>query len=203
MRKAFFTLVFILSGLSLTMAQTEKGRWMVGASVGSLSYSSQNGYRSFSTSVSPSAGYFVATNLVVGTGIPFSLSTSKYYNPSGDAHARNVSIGLSPYVRYYIGERKLKPYVGLAYAYSQTDQQTESGGQTNKANGSASSVTPTLGIVYFINRTVALSAGLSYVWDRYKSAYVAYDANGNRVDAPVATSTYLSLGIGFQIFLGK
>lgn len=203
MRIIVFTLAFMMMGLSAVMAQTEKGSWMVGADIGNFSYSSQNGYRSFSASVAPSAGYFVAPNLVVGTGLPFSLSTNKYYNPSGDAHARNISIGLSPYIRYYVGERKLKPYVGVSYAYSRTSQRRESGGQIDTGSGSTSSLLPSLGVAYFINRAVALQAGLTYVWDRYKSAYVAYDANGNQIDVPVATSTYLSLGIGFQIFLGK
>ncbi len=203
MKILYFTLTLLLTGLSSVVAQTEKGRWMVGASVGNFSYSAQNGNKSFAGSISPSAGYFVANNLVVGTGIPLGLSTNNYYDPTGEIHASTINMGVSPYVFYYFGSSKLKPYVGVSYTYSKTEHRIRSGSQTNTDNGYTSSVIPTVGVAYFINRTVALSAGLNYVWDRYKTAYAVYDVSGNPIETPVSTSKYLSLGIGFQIFLGK
>lgn len=203
MKTVFFTLALVVAGFSTSIAQTEKGRWTVGAQVGNFQYSTQNGYSAFSGSISPSVGYFVANNLVVGTGIPFSYSKNHYRNPNGDVHNRNTSVGLSPFVQYYFGTAKLKPYIGLSYSYQKSDQRTEQDYQTLKSAGFTSSVTPTVGVAYFINRSVALNAGLNYVLSRFRNDTPAYDASGNPVDQPTYTSKYLSLDLGFQIFLGK
>ncbi len=203
MKTIVFTLALVLSGFLVVMAQTEKGRWTVGAQVGNFQYSTQNGYNSFSGSLSPSAGYFLANNLLIGAGVPLSLTTNKFSNPSGDVLYKSTEIGLSPYVRYYVGSGKLKPYVGVSYAYSMTRQRTDMDYQTLKTSGFTSSVIPTVGIAYFINRSVALNAGLNYVWSRFGNGTQAYDVSGNPIEKATYTSKYLSLGIGFQIFLGK
>ncbi|WP_158500540.1 outer membrane beta-barrel protein [Spirosoma radiotolerans] len=203
MKTIVCTLAFVLLGFSAVIAQTEKGRWTVGAQVGNFQYSTHNGYNSFSGSISPSAGYFVANNLVVGTGVPLSLNTSKYYNSNGEVHYRSTGIGLAPYVRYYVGSNKLKPYVGVSYTYSSTRQRSEMGYQTLKSGGFTSIVSPSIGVAYFINRSVALSAGLNYVWERYNNGNQFYDASGNPIENTTSTSKFLSLTIGFQIFLGK
>ncbi len=203
MKTIVFTLAFVLSGFSAVMAQTEKGRWTVGARVGNFQYSTQNGYSSFSGSLSPSAGYFVANNLLIGAGVPLSLTINKLSSSTGNVLNKSTGIGLSPYVRYYVGSSKLKPYVGVSYTYSTTRQRTDMGYQTLKTGGFTSSVIPTVGIAYFINRSVALNAGLNYVWDRFDSGNQAYDASGNPIEKTTYTSKYLSLDIGFHIFLGK
>ncbi|GAB3779254.1 hypothetical protein GCM10028818_29520 [Spirosoma horti] len=203
MKSIVCTLAFIVLGFSTVKAQTEKGRWMVGAQVGNFQYSTQNGYNSFSGSLSPSAGYFVANNLLIGTGVPLSLTTNNYSGPGGDVRNRSTGIGLSPYVRYYVGSNKLKPYVGVSYAYSSTRQRTDMGYQTLKSNGFTSTVSPTVGVAYFINRSVAINVGLNYIWTRFDNGSPGYDGSGNPIENITSTSKYLSLSIGFQIFLGK
>ncbi|AKD54284.1 hypothetical protein SD10_04540 [Spirosoma radiotolerans] len=77
------------------------------------------------------------------------------------------------------------------------------GYQTLKSGGFTSIVSPSIGVAYFINRSVALSAGLNYVWERYNNGNQFYDASGNPIENTTSTSKFLSLTIGFQIFLGK
>ncbi|MFD2569770.1 outer membrane beta-barrel protein [Spirosoma soli] len=199
MKRLLLIMSLLITSISAVTAQTEKGRWTVGVSVGNFQYSSQNNYHSFSGSLSPSAGYFFAKNLVVGTGLPLSLSTNKYQS----IKASNSGIGLSPFVRYYFGDAKLKPYVGLSYAYSKTWQRNTGGGQDYKGEGYTSSLSPSVGLAYFINNNVALNAGLGYVHSRFKSASGYFDVTGQPIDSPASTSNYFSLGIGFQIFFGK
>jgi len=203
MKAILFTLALLVTTISTSLAQTEKRRWTVGAQVGDFYYSTQNGYTSFSGSLSPSAGYFVANNLVVGTGVPLSLTTNKLADPNGDVRNTSTSIGLSPYVRYYVGSHKLKPYVGLSYAYSSTKRRADMGYQTLKSGGFTSTVSPTIGAAYFINRSVAINAGLNYIWERFNNGSTVYDVNGNLIEDTTFTSKYLSLSIGFQFFLGK
>lgn len=203
MKTIVLTITLFVTTIAMSWAQTEKGRWTVGAQVGNFQYSTQNGYTSFSGNLSPSAGYFVANNLLVGTGVPLSLTTNNYANPNGAVSDRSTGIGLSPYVRYYIGSNKLKPYVGVSYAYSSTRRRTDMGYQTLKASGFTSTVSPTIGAAYFINRSVAINAGLNYIWTRFNNGTTVYDVNGNPIGDITSTSKYLSLNIGFQIFLGK
>ncbi|QHV97260.1 porin family protein [Spirosoma endbachense] len=200
MKKISSGLVLLLFFSSLaTMAQTEKGRWTIGAQVGNFQYSTQNEYYSFSGSLSPYAGYFVAKNLTIGAGIPLSLATHKYY----DYHSNNTGIGISPNVRYYFGNANLKPYAGLQYSYSRTHQRTRTGSQDTDANGFASSFSPSIGLAYFLNHTVALNIGLNYIWQRYNSGNQNYDVDGKPVDSQTATSKYAMVAIGFDLFFGK
>jgi outer membrane protein W len=199
MKKISLWLVLLLFSSLTTMAQTEKGRWTVGAQVGNFQYSAQNEYYSFSGSLSPAVGYFFANNLVVGAGVPLSLATNKY----DSNHSTSTSIGLSPYVRYYFGNANLKPYAGLSYSYARTHQRIKTGNRDNDVNGFTSNFSPVVGLAYFLNHTVALNIGLSYVWQRYNSGNQNYDVNGNPVDMQTATSKYATLNIGFDLFFGK
>ena len=49
----------------------------------------------------------------------------RYANPeSVKFDVTNIQYGVSPFVRYYIGSARLKPYVGVAYSYSKTHSKT-------------------------------------------------------------------------------
>jgi outer membrane protein len=116
------TLISLVFGLMIALeasAQTEKGRWTVGAQVGNFTYQKEElDYRNISGSLTPSAGCFINNGLVIGTGIPFSFSSTKFGQLFGNYdNLRQVgtSIGLSPFLRYYVGSAKLKPFVGIAY----------------------------------------------------------------------------------------
>ena len=93
MKKILFASLFLLTQITL-WAQTEKGRWTAGVSIGSITYQTAEAGHSFAASLNPSLGRFVATNLLVGTGVPFSLSSSKYANSSIGYSTNNV---LAPY----------------------------------------------------------------------------------------------------------
>lgn len=204
MRTSLYTLLLVTASLSLAAAQTEKGRWTVGTQVGSLTYLDQgtSHYKSFSASLTPLAGYFIANGLLLGTGVPLSFSRQ---TSSGLTNKYTTSgIGLSPFVRYYFGPSVLKPYVGLSYSYvrNNSNYKTQLGDVSGK--GYSSSLTPTVGITYFLNRNVALNAGLNYTILTSETPYVYFSSQ------PTATiinskSDYksLSLSIGFQLFFGK
>lgn len=192
---------------TLAKAQTEKGRWMVGAQVGDFQYSDQNRQKIFSGSLTPTAGYFVAKNLLVGAGVPLSLSTNSYYgirypDPTFvKFEVTNTQYGVSPFVRYYIGSAKLKPYVGVAYSYSKTHSQTmASSALLQKSEGYSSAIVPGLGIAYFISRSVALNAGLNYSIQKDQDNILAPQS---AISTFTSDFKSLSLGIGFQFFFGK
>jgi outer membrane protein len=152
MKTFLISLIFSLMMSLGASAQTEKGRWTVGAQIGNFTYQKPaGGSRSFSGSLAPSAGYFVANGVVVGTGIPFSFSSTKLGQAFGNydnLRQNQTAIGLSPFVRYYVGSAKLKPFVGLAYSYSRTvikNKTDTGGGAESKSSGYTTALTPTLG----------------------------------------------------------
>jgi outer membrane protein len=203
MKKGFFTLVALLVASSMTQAQTEKGRWLLGAQVGSGSYQDQGSNRSFSLDLAPSGGYFVVNNLLIGARLPLGFDrsrTSGFPNPTSPQKTTSTSYGLGPLVRYYIGEGKVKPYVGASFTYGRSTTRREQDTQFLDQKASYTQISPTLGVTYFVTRNVALNAGVSYDLSRYK-----YDISGSssRPGTFTATNKAFSLDIGFQILFGK
>lgn len=197
MRKSIAILFILIMGGTLAQAQTEKGRWTVGAQVGSLSYSSSGEpykTRNFSLSLSPSVGYFVAKNLAVGTSLPVSYLTygSTLQGSSARSKLNATSLGLGPFIRYYIGSAKLRPFANASYTYSYFWQNSTdaSMGQESKSHFNYSSYTVGVGAAYFINNTVSLDASLNYG--------DTLDKNRNSLSNGSTT-----LNVGFRLFFGK
>ncbi|WP_460985256.1 outer membrane beta-barrel protein [Spirosoma fluminis] len=204
MKKILLTAVFLCIVSWVASAQTETGRWMVGVSVGSLTYQDQpsTGYKTFSVSLSPSAGYFVMDNLLVGTGLPLSVSTSKTDNPGLLLKTTTTGIGLAPFVRYYFGESKLKPYIGVSYSYTANHYTYKT--RLDKASGSGhtSLLVPGIGLAYFINRNIALNAGLNYTIQTTQTPYIQLAPAPTIINSS-SDFKLITLGVGFQLFLGN
>jgi outer membrane protein len=147
-------------------------------------------------------GYFIRNNLLIGMGLSLALNSS---HPFDLLDKRQVGIGPAPFVQYYIGASNLKPYLGVAYSYSYDQYRykfpTAGGSSTRK--GYSETLTPTLGLAYFLNERVALNTGLSY---NFRTRTV----NAPNVITPQtilvtseSESQFLSVGFGIQVFLGR
>lgn len=206
-------LILLATSIALPLiskAQTEKGRWTMGAQIGNLSYANQNEGHSLSISATPSAGYFVTDGLALGMGIPVDINTqnSVVSIANYSSKSNSLSIGLSPFVRYFIGQSKLKPYLGISYSYSRSNSNSRrtdiSGIYSSESKGKSTVLIPTLGLIYFINQHLGLSAGLNY--------NINHDDQTGTISEPTSPASpssyssdykYLSLGIGFQLFIGQ
>ncbi|GAB3281237.1 hypothetical protein GCM10027347_56740 [Larkinella harenae] len=164
MKKAALAVLLLTTSLS-TMAQTEKGRWIIGAQVGDFSYQKlryEQGHSS-GMDLTPTVGYFLAKNLLLALAVPYKVqkTNSEYvYND-----ALNRQIGIGPAVRYYLGKAKVKPFLGFSYSYQWgKDRQAEYGPPVNVMviKVFTSTFSPNVGVAYFIHRNVALNAGLNY-----------------------------------------
>ena len=106
-------------------SQTERGRWLVGAgsSVGFTSekstYTSSDGstseskYRSLQ--ISPSVGYFLFKNLSLGLSIQFTHARSE--SLGYDSWSRDNKYLIAPFLAYYIGNGRLKPFFSASYGF--------------------------------------------------------------------------------------
>lgn len=210
MKAIVISMVIALALPSMSKAQTEKGRWTVGAQAGNFTYQKQqNDYRTLTGNLTPSAGYFVANGLAVGTGVPLGFSSTKYgqaYTNFFNLRQIGSSVGLAPFVRYYLGAGKLKPFVGMAYSYIRTTSKYKTdtaGGSESKIKGYTTALVPSVGLVYFINSTLGLAINADYNINHveYNTVQTSpYTPGPSRADYD---SKSLSLGIGFQLFLGR
>ena len=117
-----------------------------------------------------------------------------------------TGIGLSPFIRYYFGASALKPYAGLSYSYVRNGNRFETPFGDASGKGYSTNLSPTIGIAYFINRNIALNAGLNYNIQTNETSYL--QLVGSPQPTPAVTTTKsdyksLSLSIGFQLFFGK
>ncbi|MVM35286.1 outer membrane beta-barrel protein [Spirosoma sp. HMF4905] len=199
MKNVVCLVLLLLIQLSVK-AQTEKGRWNAGVSIGSFSYQKYDYGNTFSGSINPTVGYFVASNLLVGTGIPVSHTSQNYSAPGYIQNGKTTTIGVSPFARYYVGSSKLKPYIGLAYTFSHNNSHSENSTNTpseTNSNSNATTLTPSIGVAYFLNRNISLDAQLGYNWYSSKTTF-----NSVTGSTPTFRYTNVTLGIGFNIFFG-
>ncbi|GAB3900848.1 hypothetical protein GCM10028803_24470 [Larkinella knui] len=97
-------------------SQARAGRFTVGASVVFSGRNEElNNRRSDAKSLiaAPAVGFFVANNFLVGISVPITWSTT-----SGTSKAAETTLGIAPYVRAYLSNTRLRPYVGATFTYS-------------------------------------------------------------------------------------
>lgn len=215
MKKILYFIILLCACTNL-QAQTQKGHWQVGMQVGNITYQDhgQAASKSWSARFTPAAGYFVAKNLLIGAGIPFSINyasvgqSGSYFQ--GD-DALNTSLGLSPFIRYYFGETRLKPYLGGSYSYLyKTYKYTHSTVPIPDISTITHStvVAPSIGLAYFINQQIAFNIDLSYTISQDQTPSFHYvNTTGTVseviVEKNLTESKFLLAEIGFQLYFGK
>lgn len=98
MKKLLLSLVAV-AGLAFTsQAQTEKGKIIVGGSLGLNSTKEEGASKAdFRFNVVPSVGYFVSDNFAIGTGVGYN------YDKKVSQKYLNQSFEVAPFGRYYVG----------------------------------------------------------------------------------------------------
>ncbi|MDJ1486068.1 outer membrane beta-barrel protein [Cytophagaceae bacterium YF14B1] len=198
MTKLFYITLsfFIISLLSLTdsLAQTQKGRFMLGTSMGKFNFGKN--YTELSLDVK--AGYFIIDNLAIGLTPSYAYTSADY--PNGDKQ-KNNAVGIGPFVRYYFGEGKLKPLLNASFLYYNSsvkafyasipvpefpgdayEFQFKNKYKLIQAGG---------GIAYFVNDNISLEGIVNY------GRYLDYESFGYEKDGE------LSISLGVQFFVGK
>jgi hypothetical protein len=96
--KMLFVAMFILLA-TVSHAQTEKGRVMIGATTSNLAFAARNGFSNFYLNISPHVGYFLIDNLAIGTRLGFGYNSLRN---NGQNVTRGMGIGVGVYGRYYV-----------------------------------------------------------------------------------------------------
>ena len=191
MKKTLIALTMVLIGLSATFAQTDKGNRLMGVNVGNITIPTSGGSGTI-ISLQPTYGWFVSNNLAIGAGIPF-------FNVSSNG-SRATQIGLTPFLRYYIGtSSQMKPFFGASLGVVNTS--ASSSGSSNSSSSTDALYSLTGGLAFFVNRSVSFDLGLTYTGGDTGSlnTLLAGSANALTPNIPKA----LNISLGFQVYFGK
>ncbi len=189
MRAIFFTLALFLIGFSSVKAQTERGSRLAGVQVGNIVIPTSGGSGTI-ISLQPTYGWFVSDGLAVGAGIPFFHISS-----SG---SRITQIGLSPFLRYYIGPSPVKPFLGASIGVVSTSTSS-----TGSASGSSTNAlySGTAGLAFFMNRSVSFDMALTYTGGDTGSVSSILGGGSNALTPNFPNA--LNISLGFQVYFGK
>jgi hypothetical protein len=171
MRSIVCTLATAFLLLGSLNAQTSQDDWMVG---GNLRVNTARNSSQFE--FSPSVGYFMMDDLVIGARL--SYETEKL------GTNRVKGLGFGPFARYYFGSEKLLPFFEGAFDFSNRKYETGNLSTTEQAF----SVFGGGGLAIFLNENVALEGIFGYRNTRVKNQ----SGNGG-----------LNLRVGFQIYLNR
>lgn len=148
-------------------AQTVKGRMVLG---GSLRYTTEGNQpkqpgidatRSNDFFLSPSVGWFVKKNLLLGVEVPLSAQLEKGLS--------TFSYGIATYLKKYVSDNQLRPYVGgyISYTASRTKLEGTINPDLNVSNiGFAINA----GLAYMLGDRFIIEGGLGYI-SFYKPFY--------------------------------
>lgn len=165
--KRIILIVFICLNALITNAQTEKGKILI-TSGSNISFIFGNNSFEYDGVViqettvkqitfEPSIGVFIINNLAVGLSIPFDYTKSTADNLS----INESSYGLAPFVRYYLTDSKVKPYLNFDIGYLIANTKSNDGTDSNDTFGGIIA-DGGIGISAFFSDKVAFDTQLMY-----------------------------------------
>lgn len=226
--KKLTLIVALFAAFSLN-AQISKGSKIIGTSFASVSVGGSNSTttysntptvyegkgNSFSFSVNPYVGFFVADGLAVGGQVYASFYSSKSDNSNSsttttsETKSNQPSFGVGPFARYYfVKGQKMSPYAevsgGLDFNSGKSDTSTSTGAtsSTKTKPYTGWNVGPKLGFAYFISDYVALNVYAGFNYSASKVTYEYRPSTGTGYDYTNDYNRwYVPVGFGLQVHL--
>ena len=130
-------------------------------------------FNSSSYSISPTIGYFLIDNLVVGAEVSFSGFKNTRDGSgefSSELESRGRGISFSPFARYYFNTGKIKPYVSGSVGFGSNRSRNEGIIVVNDvtdsfetdSKGRVTLYTATGGVALFLTKDVSIDVGIQY-----------------------------------------
>ncbi|MDJ1486069.1 outer membrane beta-barrel protein [Cytophagaceae bacterium YF14B1] len=190
----FCTFITSILSFNTIFAQTQKGRFMAGPSIGKFSFGKSYSDIAFDIK----AGYFIVDNLAIGITPSYSYS----WATDNVRFKEKINVlGIGPFVRYYFGEGKLKPLLNASFLYhsrkanvTYSPIMTPDGpieGYAYEFKGGYKLLQAGGGIAYFLSNTISLEGIVNY------GRYIDYNENTD------VKAGEVSIGLGVQIFIGQ
>jgi hypothetical protein len=194
MKTTFLVILICILPFQL-FAQLEKGTFLFGGGLSANSthyeYSGDffgNKYEvdELSFSFYPEIGYFVIENLVLGLNAKLAVYGSTFDNNSEstpETNSNSFEYSLGPFIRYYYPLKPFALFAELNYQFGHRNEDydqysIDTTGEyytvVNENNLDVSLFSPAIGLEYFFNRSVGLSAIV-----RYENGKREYDSENN------------------------
>ena len=207
--KTIFTLLIITFFIHISHAQTEKGTINLGAAFdfsnsvfnngslnnvvgigfGTVTDSDGEKYNRTAFNLTPGIGYFVIDNLMIRANIYVSSISEK--SKDSDDEFKVTGLGFGPEVRYYIGDKKFKPYLGASSLFSSTTYYFDGFFGPDEEKIKSTTITGYIGGAYFIGANASIDVTLSYNNINYSS---------DDMGLSTEKANLINLGVGFNIF---
>jgi outer membrane protein len=176
--------------------QTEKGRYMVGGSVGFSSTKDKQEFTGVSTDgnkntniwVMPSFGLFVADGIVAGAGL--AITSNKAESDDGTSSFTSSGLTIAPFARYY---HESGLFGHLNFEIGSGKNKNESGGTTTETKDSIFGWKVGGGYALFINNNVVVEPMITYGSTSLKAKDSPSDFK--------LTNSGLLISVGFNIFI--
>ena len=149
--KKIFLATALFASIS-AFAQTEKGDWMLGGTVGFRTNKDNN-----QLNISPNAGYFFANNFAAGANLQMDFTKV--------GESKTTDLGIGPFARYYFEGATVRPFVTTSFNYLYTKSKSAAYKNSESGFGWFFGV----GAAAFINQNVALETIAGYNYSKYGS----------------------------------
>ena len=184
--------IAVLSGLAFTtQAQTEKGKVILGGSVGFNTNKVKSADKAdVNFNVVPSVGYFLGDNFAVGTGVGYT------FDKSVSGGEQTEAFQVAPFGRYYVPVADKFQFFGqlsvpMAFGTTKaTDADLEVGDKTGSSTSIGVALSP--GFAYYPSKKIGIEFALNGASYNH---YTLKDANGDKKDAD--SSDAFSIGTDF------
>ncbi|TVP46243.1 MAG: hypothetical protein EA341_13975 [Mongoliibacter sp.] len=212
MKKLNILCFFLLISFS-TLAQTEKGRFLIGAGTNlglsessgmmNLSFSRQKTFiddglsgqtNSNNIFIAPKAGYFIFDNLVAGLDLALGSGrgTSTIDAASQNLDSKSSLFSVGPFVRYYFPSGKVLPFVEANSLFG--NRNIEISGFTSSENRqNFTAIGGGLGLAFLLGKRSSIDLVLNYTSNSINTESEDYTDRENT----------LGIKIGFTMFLGR
>lgn len=220
--KKLLTIAMLCASALATHAQTEKGKFIVGGTIGysSTKYDNeQNDNKQTNLDLLPSAGFFVSENLALGLGIGYSRNVNEIdYKADITIHLayymrKDISdyFTISPFIRHYVNiSEKFKFFSQFSVPMKWGTKKYEIDHKNPAADVIPDSKSKTTsigvgiepGLVYFPAKKIGIQlsvAGLSYIWNKTENKADSFSSDQKSHAFNLGTN-FLAPKIGVQFY---
>lgn len=146
-----------------------------------------------SLNLNPKVGYFIIDNLAIGLDLNVGFSNQKSDDGSS---TNNALIGVGPFVRYYVGKKKIKPFLEANSLFSTVNSKYDFDSEETEVKSKIKSFGGGVGIAIPMGDKFCFDALLSYSNLTLKEDVRGIDRYGLKINS-------IGLKLGFTVFLGK
>jgi len=178
MKKLLLSLVAVAGLVYGANAQTEKGKVILGGSVGFNSTKVEGAAKSdVSFNIIPSVGYFVSNNFAIGTGVGYT------YNKQVSGLIQNEAFVVAPFGRYYVGlsdQFKFFGQLSVPMAFG-SNKVVAANGDTGAKVASTTSIGVNVapGFAFFPTKRIGIEVSVNGLG--YQNFQAKNEATGNKI----------------------